>query len=109
MAECGLALRQFGLGVESMEEASNRIVRYLYENFCTKPTGEKSCALVRLLKTHPYEDLEVELAEYARSMLDYYPPLPAMKCMTLLATVGEQTEWNSRHRSVGHKAIPLAS
>ena len=109
MAECGLALRQFGLGVESMEEASNRIVRYLYENFCTKPTGEKSCALVRLLKTHPYEDLEVELAEYARSMLDHYPPLPAMKCMTLLATVGEQTEWNSRHRSVGHKAIPLAS
>ncbi|WP_332987639.1 PP2C family protein-serine/threonine phosphatase [Microcoleus sp. ARI1-A2] len=109
MAECGLALRQFGLGVESMEEASNRIVRYLYENFCTKPTGEKSCALVRLLKTHPYEDLEVELAEYARSILDHYPPLPAMKCMTLLATVGEQTEWNSRHKSVGHKAIPLAS
>ena len=109
MAECGLALRQFGLGVESMEEASNRIVRYLYENFCTKPTGEKSCALVRLFKTHPYEDLEVELAEYARSMLDHYPPLPAMKCMTLLATVGEQTEWNSRHTSVGHKAIPLAS
>ena len=32
-----------------------------------------------------------------------------MKCMTALATVGEQTEWNSRHRSVGHKAIPLAS
>jgi serine phosphatase RsbU (regulator of sigma subunit) len=109
MAECGLALRQFGLGVESMEEASNKIVRYLYENFCTKPTGEKSCALVRLLKTHPYEDLEVELAEYARSMLDHYPPLPAMKCMTLLATVGEQTEWNSRHTSVGHKAIPLTS
>ena len=109
MAECGLALRQFGLGVESMEEASNRIVRYLYENFCTKPTGEKSCALVRLFKTHPYEDLEVELAEYARSMLDHYPPLPAMKCMTLLATVGEKTEWNSRHTSVGHKAIPLAS
>jgi len=109
MAECGLALRQFGLGVESMEEASNRIVRYLYENFCTKPIGEKSCALVRLFKTHPYEDLEVELAEYARSMLDHYPPLPAMKCMTLLATVGEQTEWNSRHTSVGHKAIPLAS
>ncbi|WP_242728802.1 SpoIIE family protein phosphatase [Microcoleus vaginatus] len=104
-----MALRHFGLGVESMEEASNRIVRYVYENFCTKPTGEKSCALVRLFKTHPYEDLEVELAEYARSMLGDYPPLPAMKCMTALATVGEQTEWNSRHTSVGHKAIPLAS
>ncbi|WP_445310573.1 PP2C family protein-serine/threonine phosphatase [Microcoleus vaginatus] len=92
-----------------MEEASNRIVRYVYENFCTKPTGEKSSALVRLFKTHPYQDLEVELAEYARSMLGDYPPLPAMKCMTALATVGEKTEWNSRHTSVGHKAIPLAS
>lgn len=109
MAECGFALRQFGLGVESMEEASNKIVRYFYENFCTKPTGEKSCALVRLFKTHPYEDLEVELAEYARSMLGDYPPWPTMKCMIPLATVGEQTEWNSRHTSVGHKAIPLAS
>ena len=95
--------------MHDLEEASNKIVRYLYENFCSKPTGEKSCALVRLFKTHPYEDLEVELAEYARSMLDHYPPLPAMKCMTLLATVGQQTEWNSRHTSVGHKAIPLAS
>ncbi|MEG5066416.1 PP2C family protein-serine/threonine phosphatase [Microcoleus sp. B3-A4] len=104
-----MALRHFGLRVESMEEASNRIVRYVYENFCTKPTGEKSCALVRLFKTHPYEDLEVELAEYARSMLGDYPPLPAMKCMTALATVGEKTEWNSRHTSVGHKAIPLIS
>jgi len=109
MVECGLALRQFGLGVESMEEASNTIVRYLYENFCTKPTGEKSCALVRLFKTHAYEDLEIELAEYADSMLGHYPCLPAMKCMTLLATVGEQMEWNSRHTSVGHKAIPLES
>ncbi|MBD1923739.1 adenylate/guanylate cyclase domain-containing protein [Microcoleus sp. FACHB-831] len=109
MVECGLALRHFGLGAESMEEASNRIVRYFYENFCTKPTGEKSCALVRLFKTHPYEDLEAELADYARSMLGDYPPLPVMKCMTALATVGEQTEWNSRHTSVGHKAIPLAS
>ncbi|MEG4147046.1 SpoIIE family protein phosphatase [Microcoleus sp. Pol12B5] len=109
MAECGLALRQFGLGVKSMEEASNRIVRYLYENFCTKPTGEKSCALVRLFKTHAYEDLEVEVAEYARSVLGDYSPWPTMKCMIPLATVGEQTEWNSRHTSVGHKAIPLAS
>jgi hypothetical protein len=47
MVECGIALRQLGLGAESMEEASNRILRYLYENFCTKPTGEKSCALTQ--------------------------------------------------------------
>ena len=32
-----------------------------------------------------------------------------MKCLTLLATVGEQAAWNSRHTSTGHKAIPLPS
>lgn len=109
MVECGMALRQFGLGADSMEETSSRIIRYLYENFCTKPTGEKSCALIRLFKTHSYEDLEPELAESARNMLGDYPCLPAIKCMTLLATAGEQTQWNSRHTSAGHKAIPLAS
>ncbi|MCL1470358.1 adenylate/guanylate cyclase domain-containing protein [Argonema antarcticum] len=109
MVECGMALRQIGLDADSMEQTSNRIIRYLYENFCTKPTGEKSCTLIRLFKTHPYQDLEPELAESARSMLGNYPCLPALKCMTLLATAGEQTEWNSRHTSAGHKAIPLAS
>ena len=32
-----------------------------------------------------------------------------MKCLTLLATVGDQPQWNSRANSQGHMAIPLAS
>ena len=35
--------------------------------------------------------------------------MPEMKCLTLLATVGENPEWNSRRTSKGHKAIPLPS
>jgi len=32
-----------------------------------------------------------------------------MKCLTLMATVGESAAWNSRHLSRGHRAIPLPS
>ena len=32
-----------------------------------------------------------------------------MQCLTLMATVGENPEWNSRKNSAGHKAIPLPS
>jgi hypothetical protein len=37
------------------------------------------------------------------------PPEPAMKCLTLLATVGDEPEWNDRRSSEGHQAIPLPS
>jgi hypothetical protein len=32
-----------------------------------------------------------------------------MKCLTLMATVGESPSWNSRYLSRGHRAIPLPS
>jgi hypothetical protein len=36
-------------------------------------------------------------------------PSSTMKCLTLMATVGETAAWNSRHLSRGHRAIPLPS
>ena len=32
-----------------------------------------------------------------------------MRCLTLLASAGDEHAWNSRRRSRGHQAIPLAS
>ena len=32
-----------------------------------------------------------------------------MKCLTLLGTAREKPEWNARHKSAGHKTIPLPS
>ena len=32
---------------------------------------------------------------------------PAMRCLTLMATAGDEPSWNSRHESRGHRAIPL--
>src|SRR2546421_415537 len=45
----------------------------------------------------------------ARRFLGDAAPWSMMKCLTLLASAGDLPAWNSRHTSVGHQAIPLAS
>ena len=109
MTECGAALRKLGSSAQSMEEAANEVVRYLYDHLIDGETGERAMALVRFFKTHPYEDLDQPLREAADSVLGDVPLSPDTKCLTLLASVGEEPEWNSRAGSAGHKAIPLPS
>jgi hypothetical protein len=107
MAICCSALRRMGHGAGSMEETADRIVRYLYENL--SGAGEQNpLALVRMFKTHAYGDLTEDLQASARRLLGRDPE-PSMKCLTLLATIGDRPEWCSRHLSAGHRAIPLAS
>ena len=109
MTECGAALRRLGEGAESMEQAANRVVRFFYENFGADENGARGNVLVRFYKTHAYGELEPEQREFVRGVLGGEPPSAAVRCLTLLATAGGQPEWNSRHRSIGHKAIPLPS
>ncbi|MEC4883529.1 MAG: hypothetical protein SAL70_19695 [Scytonema sp. PMC 1070.18] len=109
MCECGLALRHLCNSANSMEDVSNRIIQYFYENFIDKLSGEKSCVLVRFFKTHSYGKLTPELQEYARQVLGNDVVSDSLKCLTLLATAGKLPEWNSRHQSKGHQVIPLSS
>jgi hypothetical protein len=92
-----------------MEDAANKIVRYLYENLVDGQTGQKACALVRLFKTHSYKGLDQGLQKFAQRMLPNQSVRPETKCFVLLGTVGEKSEWCSRDLSNGHKAIPLHS
>ena len=108
MTLCGAALRRIGTGAGSMEEVAARTVRYLYEHLLDEG-GDRSCALVRFFKTHPYSALTEEDRRYVRNVLGGEPASAEMKCLTLLATAGEQPQWNSRQSSAGHRSIPLAS
>jgi hypothetical protein len=108
MLMAGGDIRKAARSAKSMEEAAESIVHYLYER-CAEPNGEKSCVLVRCYKTHPYGALDVTLRRFADGLLSGGKPSPSMKCLTLLATVGQQPAWSSRHTSIGHKAIPLPS
>lgn len=109
VTECGAGLEALGSGAPHMEEVANKIVRHLYENLKDKQTGGRACALVRFYKTHLYSELEPQLQEFARGVLGAVPVSPEMRCLTLLATVGEKPDWNARANSAGHKAIPLPS
>src|SRR4026207_2153784 len=104
MAICCSALRRMGQEAGSMEEAAERIVRYLYENL--SGAGLKTpLALVRMFKTHAYGDLTEDLQAFAGRVLGRDPEA-SMKCLTMLATIGDRPQWCSRHLSNGHKAIP---
>ena len=109
MTECGMELRKFGMSSNSMEEAAGKIVHYLYNSFVDPETGKNSMALIRLFKTHNYHDLNQDLQASSNSILSLDEMPTNMKCLTLLATVGDEPEWNSRAFSTGHKAIPLPS
>lgn len=109
MTECGAALRKMGLGANSMEEVANRIVHYLYHQFSHPDTKESNFALVRFFKTHSYHELTRDRRDFATQILGEQPRSPRMKCLTLLATMGDRTEWRSVTASIGHQAIPLAS
>ncbi len=105
--ECGNALRSLGSGAGNMEEVANRVVRHLYDNLLDG-ANQKACGLVRFYKTHPYDQLDSGLQQFAQGILGRVPE-PGVNCLTMLATAGDQPDWNSRAKSNGHKAIPLAS
>lgn len=109
MTRCGSTLRKLGTGAASMEEAAGRVVRHLRDNLVCGDTGHRACALVRFFKTHRYGELDADLKLFADQILGDSPRSDDMKCLTLLASSGDRPEWNHRHDSVGHKAIPLPS
>jgi hypothetical protein len=108
VVECSAALRRATEGVTSMEESSEKIVAFLYDQLRDEGGG-RALALVRLFKTHPFEALEPEQQEFARKTLGDAEVPAQMKCLTLLATRGDEPDWNSRRASRGHAAIPLPS
>ncbi len=108
MVRCGSDLRTQGVGATHMEPVAQAIVNHLYHHLRDGSDGPRACALVRLYKTHSFTDLEPELRQRVRAALPD-EPVAAMKCLTLLATAGDEPAWNDRRSSAGHQAIPLIS
>jgi hypothetical protein len=107
MCQCAVTLRNMEERSPTMEETANRVVRYLYDSFVDPRTGKSACALVRFFKTHPFGFLPPDVQETARAILQGQYVPSATKCLTLLATAGDEPQWNHRHGSTGHQGIPL--
>jgi hypothetical protein len=109
MTRCGMELRRLGEHASGMEEVGERIVRYLYERLRTPDLTRPACVLVRVFVTQPYAALDEGQRAFAQSLLGDATPSPTLKCLSLLATAGDEAAWNSRFTSHGHKALPLPS
>ncbi|MBE9158265.1 hypothetical protein IQ265_15725 [Nodosilinea sp. LEGE 06152] len=107
MCQCAVTLRNMDERSQSMEETADRVVRYLYENFVDPRTGKPACALIRFFVTHPFGFLPAAVQESARGVLQGQYVPSATKCLTLLATAGDEPQWNHRQGSTGHQGIPL--
>ncbi len=109
MVRCGGALRLMTGDSASMEEAAQKVTRYLYDHLREQGSKRRCCALVRLFKTHSYSQLPAELRAFAESMSGDTALGPNTRCLTLLASAGDELQWNSRRTSGTHQCIPLAS
>lgn len=108
MMECRRLLRDLlADDPPTLQDAAERAVEFFRKEL-VDDDGRPACALVRLFKTHPYRDLPDELQEAAASSLTA-PPAPDLRCLTLLATRGDEADWNSPASSRGHRVIPLVS
>lgn len=107
MTACGAALRQMGDGAASMEETAQKIVGYLYDHL-VDAEDNRAAALVRFFITKPYGELSDGLQQHVNGFLGRVPDDPTLKCQTLLATIGDNPEWHSRHNSRYYKIHPLS-
>ncbi|MGI8685523.1 MAG: PP2C family protein-serine/threonine phosphatase [Acidimicrobiales bacterium] len=109
MVRCSNGVRAAAAGATSMESAARGIVAFLHDSLRDKELQERSCALVRLYKSHPFEALEPGLQARARAHAGPGRSWRGVPCLTLLGTAGDETKWCDRHASVAHAAIPLHS
>ncbi len=108
MLRCGLDLRKGAGEAATVEDVARTVVGYFYEE-CRDEEGNRECLLARFYKTHAYGQLPAELQAFARGVMAPDEPSDDTQCLTLLATAGDEPEWNARESSRGHQAIPLAS
>jgi two-component system NtrC family sensor kinase len=109
MMDCRTRLR--GLLADdpaTLEDAAVRAVEFFHDELVDE-SGQRACALVRLFKTHPYQDLPDGLQAAVRETVPNAASMPDLRCLTLIATRGDRPDWNSRHTSRGHRAVPLTS
>jgi hypothetical protein len=109
MLQLGRAARLAAAGTPTMRAAAEASTRLLYTDCIDPVTRAPACALVRFYKTHSFGWLPPADQEFARGLLRGRTPSPHMKCLTMLASAGDEPAWNSPRDSRGHRAIPLPS
>ena len=96
-------------GAESLDKAAQALVTDLYERLWDHKTDAHATVLVRFYRTMSFGDLQPAQKAFAAEAFPDAPRRPNVKCLTLMGTIGERSEWNSPATSMRHRAIPLPS
>ena len=91
-----------------MEEVSQRMACFFFDELGAPDGQQRGCVLVRVYKTHRFGALPTELQAFAQQVSAARLPSQA-PCLALLGTAGVEPAWCARERSNGHRAIPLPS
>ncbi len=106
MMDSGAVIRGMSSRHASAEGLADELVRFLYDHI-VDDTDHRALALVRMFAISSYANLNDEQKAIAANA---YPSIgPETKCLFLLSTAGDEPDWNDRHRSAGHRVIPLPS
>jgi hypothetical protein len=92
----------------SVVAAAQRVVEFFYRELVDED-GAPACALVRFFKTERFDALDAEQQEFALKTAGSATLDDDVRCLTLLATIGHEPQWNSPEQSRGHRASPLTS
>jgi hypothetical protein len=106
MTECGAALRRLGADASNFQDVATQIVHFLYTKLVDE-AGHPACALVRAFKTHPTALISPALHRFAAEKLGRDSLESCLKCFVLIASAGQEPNWNDRARSKRFQAIPL--
>lgn len=92
----------------SLANAAHRVVDFFRHEF-VDGHGAPASALVRFFKTERFDALDGDQQEFALQASGSAALDDDVRCLTLLATAGDEPAWNSREQSRGHRTIPLTS
>ncbi len=104
--QCGAAIRAMSDEATSREDVAERLVRFFYERFTDKE-GQPALALVRCFETRAVNELSDDDQSMVQTLVP--DPNPQSMCLQLIATAGEQQQWNDAGLSEHHRLIPLPS
>jgi hypothetical protein len=83
------------------------MVELFYAKLRAEGGSDPACVLVRCFQTAPFARLPLEYQYAAQELLERTASHPELRCLALLATMGERQVWNDVATSVNHQSIPL--
>jgi len=107
MLKCSVRLRETAADAPTLESSAQRVCRFLYDELADREENgnarSSAATRPRVRVTGAGSSGFCPGGDGCRE------PQSSMKCLTLMASVGETAVWNSRFLSRGHRAIPLPS